>query len=97
MRVSRVLIDLARVEALDVPKSVLDGEHGKPPNFRVVVLDGAEPLPAIAASDPRAFGCIVGHDDVGAVTFRAMHFELVGHATPPLDSCASVERPLRSA
>ena len=82
MRIDRVLVNLARLKALYPLKPsahpFADGVERLSGNLIVELFDSDEPLPAIAATDPVAFGCIIGRDDVGAPAFRALKFEWFG-------------------
>jgi len=89
MRIDRVLVNLARLKALYPLKPsahpFADGVERLSGNLIVELFDSDEPLPAIAATVPVAFGCIIGRDDVGAPAFRALKFDVgaLSHGATP--------------
>ena len=92
MRIDRVLVELARLEALYPFEARLepfgDVVEGLSGDLIVELFDGGEPLPATVAADPVAFGCIIGNDNAAAPTLRALKFDrdLFGHGRTPADT-----------
>lgn len=93
MRIERTLIDLSRLEALDLAESL--GELG----FRqldgsgLVVTPCDKGLPAAIASDERVIGCVVGHREGGPATLIALTFDgkSIGHYELPAVETGSLE------
>jgi hypothetical protein len=89
MKIDHVRVDLARLEALYPFETRFKARRhlgvNLAGNLVVELLDGGEPLPAVVAADPVAFGCIVGRDDVGAPAVAALKFYggVIGHGNNP--------------
>jgi hypothetical protein len=77
MRIERMLVDLTRLEALQVlpERRSKAGKHGFPPSdyLRIELTDSANFLPTALANDLSVFGWIIGNSElVGGPTVRAL-------------------------
>lgn len=90
MRITRMLVDLSRLESLEAPAHRVShiGKYGfaLSDHLSIELTDSADSLPACIADDFGVFGCIIGDSElVGGPTVRALKVNFtnrdVSHAT----------------
>ena len=93
MRIERTLIDLSRLEALNLAEPLSEFGLGQIDCGGLVVAPSDEGLPTAVASDESVIGCVVGHREGGASTLIALTFDgkSIGHYELPAVEAGSLE------